>query len=204
VSDTETEVTAAEPQTNPNAPAPVVVPELTDEEKARIQAWAEDAAVRAARYHNYCSQADKVLLRMFPNGPLDGSNHFRDSDGLDCDGQAWRDSEGYDRNNRNVDGYDRAGLDTSGYDKWGFNAEGVDRDGVHRDDPVRFKYNRRGFDLNGFNKAGFDRDGYARDSEERARRYRFDDAGFDVTGHNADGYNRAGEYRNRLSPNIRY
>lgn len=189
-------------------------PALEGDEATRAQAWLEDKVVRAVRAEGYCSEAQRIMTKVFgkpldtvgvydTRGAYDGYISetsrklypaFLDSDGVDCWGNVWRDiTTKLDRNGLDIEGYDKDGYNKDGYDSLGFNRDGFDKDGVHKDDPSRFKYDRTGYDADGFDRVGRDRNGYSR--EMRAREadenpYRFDVEGYDVNGRDRYGSSR--------------
>lgn len=172
-------------------PRLVPVPEIDITRHPELQAWFEDRVVRAVRAERYCDQANKVMLRVFPDGPLDGQS-FRDSDGVDCWDNRWRDRDGYDRHGLDSSGRDRDGYDRDGLGRDGYDRDGYDGVGLHRTDPRRFRFNDEGYDRDGFNAEG--RDSAGRTREEVALEYIFDRDGNDPDGFNCEGFNAEREY----------
>lgn len=195
---------------------------LSDEEKAKYQAWMEDKVVRAVRDAGHCAEALPILDQIF-GAPLDkvgvydtrgsyyGSGYgskraghlylaYLDSDGVDCWGNVWRDANGFDRTGFNDAGYDKDGFNKDGFNAAGWNREGFDKNGLSKDDPSRFKFDRHGYDPEGYNAQGYNRDGWNREGKSMRGRTRegaqfaFDVNGFDVDGWNSDGYNRTDGY----------
>lgn len=206
-------------------PALPVVPELSDDEKARAQAWFEDKVVRAVRNAGHCMEALRIMDSVFgapldkvgvadPRGyyrdrgvsPVEGTGRtassrrypaYLDSDGVDCWGNTWRDADGFDRNGLDSSGYDREGFNKDGYDREGFNREGLDIHGLHKDDPARFAFDARGFDKEGYDREGFNRAGVNREGRDRnGIVVPVEDVFvFDRLGYNRNGYNIDGYNR---------
>lgn len=206
-------------------PALPVVPELSDDEKVRAQAWFEDKVVRAVRDAGHCTEALRIMDKVFgapldktgvadPRGyyrdhgvvPVEGTGRtaatrrypaYLDSDGVDCWGNTWRDADGFDRKGLDSNGYDRDGFNKDGYDREGFTREGMDRRGVHKDDPARFAFDARGFDKDGYNREGFNARGVNREGLNRNGDAVPDEEvfAFDVDGYNRNGYNLDGYNR---------
>lgn len=194
----------------------VVAPEGGDD-MVKAQAWFEDKVVRAIRAEGYCSEALRIMDKVF-GGPLDtvgvydtrgrygegrGSKGegqlflaYLDSNGADCWNNVWRNKDGYDRNGFNMAGVDKDGFNKAGIGKDGFNREGKDANGVHRDDPARFAYDGLGRDAEGYNAEGYDQFGFNREGFNRQGRPRgVDRFVFDASGYDKDGFDRAGNSR---------
>lgn len=165
------------------------------EQKAKII----DAAVREARRNSWCSEFERVLARIFPEGSGQPNGDWYDSDGMTCRGI---DLEGFNSAGWDVDGYGRDGYNAYGLDRQGFNAQGVDqagfgRDGVHLQTGIRrdseeytsrFRYDIRGYGVDGFTAEGTNRDGYTR--EQRAAQCVYDVDGYNINGLDRYGYTR--------------
>lgn len=196
----------AEPEVDTRDPRDIPPPlpeveKLSAADKARYQAWVEDAGVRFARRAGYCEQFEASMKAIFGR-PLNGK-WFQDSEGIGCRGEKWVDTAGFDRFGFDQSGYDRDGFNKDGLDRLGFNKDGLDAQGVHRDDPSRFRFNLRGYDVQGFDASGMDRDGYRRDVISRNEDVLVDREWlyvWDRNGWNPDGYNRYGELRQELWP----
>jgi hypothetical protein len=162
-----------------------------------------DAAVREARSNSWCSEFERVLQRIFPEGSDQPRGEWFDSDGWTCRGY---DLEGFDRNGWTQDGYNRDGYTRDGYDRDGYNADNVNvhgftRDGLHvatglhRDSDefkARFIFDSRGYDFDGFNRDGRNRDGYTR---QEWRDIRQNQCQYDADGYNWQGRDRYGYTR---------
>lgn len=161
----------------------------------QIRAILEDRVVRAVREAGHCREADGVMKKAFQALEARGKSSrdrgdWRDSDGTNCWGDTWRDSEGYDRNGYGTNGRDREGYDREGYDARGFNREGLDREGLTATDPARFRYNVDGYDAEGFNRSGVNRKGQTKQQAELSKLTIYDAEGYDP-----DGYTKWGELR---------
>jgi hypothetical protein len=215
------------------APAlPTIVP-LEGEEKVKAQAWFEDRVVRSVRAAGHCMEALRILDEVFgepldKHGVNDPRGYYRDrgntavpgsgrtaetrrylayldSDGVDCWGNTWRDSQGFDRKGLNKDGYDREGYNKDGRDRLGFDRDGNDRNGLHRDDPSRYAFDVNGYDKDGYSRDGYNRSGVNREGKNRdgadvalAEVYAFDAEGYDREGYNMRGYDRNEEYNDAV------
>lgn len=188
----------SEPETAPVLP---VIPDFDETTMLGIRAWVEDKTVRAVRAFGYCREAEGVMKSVLGD-PLDGQS-FRDSEGVDCWGNTWRDANGYDRNGFDRHGRDAEGFTRDGWDRRGFNRDGFDKDGTHKDDPARYRFNYRGFSMGSWNVLHMDRDGrfdpHTPDlSEEELGltllAYSYDATGRDRDGYNASGYTTDGQY----------
>lgn len=102
-----------------------------------------DRAVRWAANTDYCDIVSEALDEVFGRQPVNG----------------WRDSEGFDCFDRDINGIDRDGYDEDGYNKDGFDANGIQRSTGRTVEG----YDRYGFDINGWNKDGYDSRGRHRD-----------------------------------------
>lgn len=182
-------------------PAVIEVVDLQGAELTRAQRWMEDKVVRVVREIGYCSEANRVLKRVFGD-PLDGEA-WRDSDGIDCYGNRWTDAEGYDRNGYDANGYNREGFNAEGYDRDGFNAEGLDYAGIHRDDPAQFRFDLNGYDKDGYNRRGLNTRGRTREQQaqrdaQKARSVRLSEVHeelkfvFNTSRRDKDGYDKYG------------
>lgn len=167
--------------------APTVADEAVAAERARII----DEAVREARRRGYCNEFNRIMGVVFPDD-ADEHGHYRDSDGIDCDGEEWRDDDGFNRAGFNRQGFGRDGFNASGLNEQGFNREGLDADGLRADDPARYTRNYAGKsreDLLTEYAQRLDADTSMRGG------WVFDRTGHDAEGFDRSGYNHAGEYR---------
>jgi hypothetical protein len=168
-----------------------------------------DAAVRESRRQGWCTEFERIMGTLFPDGPPDGSAEYVDSDGWSCRDV---DRDGYDRNGfhsqtgRNREGYDRAGWDAEGFNINGVDANGWRRDGWNADHTInrdsdeyraRFRFNRNGYDRDGYNVNRVHRDTGLPRAEHEAYMARQDRVQFvfDGDGYDANGRNRYGEQR---------
>jgi hypothetical protein len=79
-----------------------------------VRPWIVDRIVRwAQRSNDICDEVNRALTEVFGTPPKDG----------------WRDSDGFDCNERDVDGFDKDGFDQFGYDPDGYNFNGWSRYG---------------------------------------------------------------------------
>ena len=83
-----------------------------------VRPWIVDRVVRWAQASggSVCEQVNDALTLVFGTPPKDG----------------WRDSDGFDCNERDVDGFDRDGFDRFGFDRERYNVNGWNRDGWNR------------------------------------------------------------------------